>query len=316
LQLLCAKYKMVPLWQSTYAARDDRNVCTHSYSCLLNKSCQQSARQSLLLVIWLFTHVVRCMHATRNAYCCACWPDAPFSNWFSSCVAVVVQSCRHAEAILHALLSFVDDMSQALGKTIDISAWRVRYLSCHQFVLQCTPAVVMHTMPFVLERINAFARNMRSCQVTASQLLVTPSCAWNAGVPRKMRCPNRTTAVIAGCLHCSLLSMRHAMLTSTSHRDTSMHIGPKLWLMLPQWRLGSPQKTSASIHVALHLGHWLMQTHSCSFLQSFWHQCFACSLCSECVLLVHYMWHQCLSGVSHLCIIVCILTARLYLRNV
>lgn len=47
-----------------------------------------------------------------------------------------------------------------------------------------------------------------------------------------------------------------------------------------------------------------------------WHQCFACSLCNECVLLVHFIWHQCQSGVLHLCIIVCILTAMLYLRNV
>ena len=29
---------------------------------------------------------------------------------------------------MHALLRFVDDMSQALGKTIDISGWRMRYL--------------------------------------------------------------------------------------------------------------------------------------------------------------------------------------------
>lgn len=72
-------------------------------------------------------------------------------NWFLSCVAVVVQSCCHAKAILHALLSLVGDMSQALGKTIDISAWRVRYLSCQQFVLQCIPTVVMHTMPCVLD---------------------------------------------------------------------------------------------------------------------------------------------------------------------
>jgi len=75
---------------------------------------------------------------------------------------------------MHALLRFVDDISQAQGKSIDISAWRVRY---HHFVLQCIPAVFTHTTPCVLGRINAFNCNARSCQVTVSGMLVTSSYA-------------------------------------------------------------------------------------------------------------------------------------------
>ncbi len=74
---------------------------------------------------------------------------------------------------MHALLRFVEDRSQALGKTIDISAWRV---SNYHFVLQCIPTVFMHTMPFVLGRINAFDCNIRSCQVIVGEMLATTSC--------------------------------------------------------------------------------------------------------------------------------------------
>lgn len=87
----------------------------------------------MLRVIWSFAHVMQ----SEMPIVLRVDEMLPFLMGFLNCVPAVVQTCTNAEAIMQAFLSFVADMSQAQGKTIDISAWRVRYLSCHQFALQC-----------------------------------------------------------------------------------------------------------------------------------------------------------------------------------